>query len=572
MATDNPRRLSFAGPTDPKHGYPMWFEDENGLRLELVTNADPFAPAIADLPDPDMPLAFPGNFPDESFYFMAEAQLTVGGNGIQGRARVIMALEAAFGGNGEPAVGANVVFARIRVRMDDLIPGEKYVVTHPYGVTPELEADDKGRVFETYDLGLTEGDCTAVLKTGRVAPFLTWDAGAPPKYIGDGVTDHLITGSPFGTNFVEISGARIGEGSSDAVPGDINKVRTDKFSIQGRIAQRLGVAAEAVTYESTAAGTMLNVHARSAPGQTIELAGSGIRIQLAGAERHYTGRAQVAAIPADLQLINASDIPPTRTPVVAVDQVLVQSVTFDISAQTLTVKAQSSDPTASLTLQPLNLPFTAPQQAFNGIAAMPASIQMVSDKGGTGVQQVQVIGATAPNLGVAASAAPPAARAVVGQAFELDGLGSRGATSFAWSQASGPPGALTQQNQPVAQFVATAIGIHQFQLTVQGDGGPSSALVDVEVFAAPPPDVLSIELAQYRTNRRQYRISGTVSNFPNVITVRVNGMELGKTSPDITLAWDFRLTLETGPDPDVNSVVEVISKSGVQTTTLQIRR
>ena len=49
MAVPNPQRLAFAGPVDPVHGFPMWFEDAGGLRLELVLDADPLAPAIGEL-------------------------------------------------------------------------------------------------------------------------------------------------------------------------------------------------------------------------------------------------------------------------------------------------------------------------------------------------------------------------------------------------------------------------------------------------------------------------------------------------------------------------------------------
>jgi hypothetical protein len=116
MATENIERLFAAGPIDPANGYPMWFEDRNGIRLELVANNDPFAPIIGE-PFEEPTLGFvPDHFPDEHFYYMAEAELDVGGNadGELGRARIILALEAAFGGAGAPKKGANVVFARIR--------------------------------------------------------------------------------------------------------------------------------------------------------------------------------------------------------------------------------------------------------------------------------------------------------------------------------------------------------------------------------------------------------------------------------------------------------------------------
>lgn len=235
----NHHRLKSAGPTNPANGFPGWFEDQNGVRLELVFAPDPLAPAMGELQRPGDDVHYPDNYPEEAFYFMAEARLEVGGNGVVGRARVIMALEAAFGGDGGPEYGSDmvppahlgVVFARFRVRMDDLIPGAPYIVRFPYGETIELPADDRGRVAYTCDLGIAEGKMDQVLVTGEIAPFLTWPAGAPAGYIGDGVSERPVTGGPF-RNHVEISGPRIGLGSANAV--NINLVRTDLFAVQGR--------------------------------------------------------------------------------------------------------------------------------------------------------------------------------------------------------------------------------------------------------------------------------------------------------------------------------------------------
>lgn len=241
MAVKNPHRLALNGPIDPGNGFPEWFQDGNGLKLELVTTPDVMAPAIGEFQRPGDPVVYPTNYPEEAFYYMAEARLEVGGNGVVGRARVIMALEAAFGGDGTPEYGSDmvppehlgVVFARFRVRMDDLIPGAAYIVRYPYGETIPLVADDGGRVSYTCDLGTAEGNMGRVIQSGEIAPFMTWATGAPANYIGDGVSERLVTGGPF-RDFVEIEGSRIGVGSVHAVTADL--VRTDLFTIQGRLA------------------------------------------------------------------------------------------------------------------------------------------------------------------------------------------------------------------------------------------------------------------------------------------------------------------------------------------------
>jgi hypothetical protein len=256
-----------------------------------------------------------------------------------------------------------------------------------------------------------------------------------------------------------------------------------------------------------------------------------------------------------------------------VDLVTVESAIHDVSAQTLTVKAHSSDPAAALMLQPLGFPFAPPQQIFNGIVATPAFVEIGSDKGGSGKQTVALAGAASANLGVVADAAPPA-RAVAGEAFELDGSGSRLATAFQWTQNAGGAGNLTQVASAIAKFTADAPGNFQFELTVQGPGGPSDALVDVVVSPAPPPDVLTFDLCEYRTGRGQFRVGGQVSNAPNEIIVSFNGFELGRAAPDITGAWSVRRALlgsEQAHVPTVGSQLDIVSKTAAIIAAVQIR-
>lgn len=576
MAISNPQRLVFAGPPDPLNGFPMWFEDGNGLRLELVLDADPRAPAIGELPDATASLHFPDNFPDEAFYFMAEARLPVGGAGAVGRARVILALEAAFGGTGAPAAGMNVVFARIRVRIDDVVPGANYTVTHPYGVTDPLPADEDGRVFVTEDLGIVEGDATAVLRSGQVAPFLKWTAGAAAGYIGDGATDHQVTGSPFGTNFVRIQGPNIrqGGGTPDpAAPGDVNRVWTDLFTVQGRIARRLGASADSATYASVGGQTQLSIHARSVPAQSLELVGGGLRVALKSNDRFYSGLAQAPAMPADLRLVNVTDNPVTSVPLTPTDLVIVEKATHDLAAGVLTVAARSSDPAAVLTVPALGLSITTNPQAFAGIAATPAEIVVVSSKGGSGRQRVELTGAPDANLGVSAHAVTPVAGRV-GQVVKLDGSGSSGATAFAWTQTGGAAVALAGANSAIATFVPAAPGNFTFVLTVQGPGGPKTATAVATVSTAAPPDQLAVAQAEYRRNSRQYRFSGTVNNVPNTVIVTFGATELGRATPDVAGAWSVRRTLlaaEGSLVPTTGNAVSISSESAVANAVITIR-
>jgi hypothetical protein len=568
MTKENPERLRSAGPIDPDNGFPLWFEDKNGVRLELginreSLNPDPLIPAIGELQDPAKDLKFPDNFPDESFYFLAEAELEVDGNGRAGRARVVLALEAAFGGTGEPQAGLNVVFARIRVRMDNLVPGTQYKLIHPYGEIDgePMKADEDGRVFYTQDLGIVEGDGTAVLRNGQVAPFLVGTTAVPGGYIGDGVTEQRVTGSPslFNTNFVTIS-------EIDPVtnlPDPLKQVTTDLFTVQGRRAKRVGAWLDSATYAGSIGNYELTIQARSDAGQDLRLVGTGVHFKLDSDGEFYTGLGQVASLPTDARLINVSDRPPTSYPIKDfTDRVIVESAIDDRTAGTLTIKARSSDPSAVLTLPQFNnLQLTSnPQQISR--TAVPAEIIVQSSKGGKGQQWVEVTGTTfSTNKSIEAIVAPTAV-AFAEEKVTLDGSVSLGATSFTWTQTAGTNVTLTGASTDKVTFTPPAAGNYAFNLKV--DSGGSSANIDISVNVQPKREIdkFTDVRAQYRTETRQFRISGTVSQVPNVVVVNFNGKEIGSSAADITGAWSVRGVLESGatdPQRVVNPKVKLKS-------------
>lgn len=404
MATDNTHRLTRMGPRDDRHGYPLWFEDETGLRLELGLGPDRMLPAVGDIPSPGAPLGIPGNFPDESFYFMAEARMPVGGVGVVGRARLILAVEAAFGGPGLPDATARVVFSRIRVRMDDLIPGAPYVVTHPYGVTDPLVADDRGRVFVTDDRGIADEVFDGVLTAGRVAPFLRWETGAPAGYLGDGVSERRVTGSPFGTNIFRVDGPRVSEGGGPrdpADPGNADRVQTDLFTVQGKLATRMGVRLDGATYSRSSTGAVtVAVQASSVVGQVVETVQP--RVVLGTGGDRYAAHISVPAAPPTITVRNYSDAPATSASGPVTDLVLVDDATWDAGAGTLVVTARSSDETGvALTAVGLGALTTGGGGAtgtFTGVAGAPAEVVVTSSAGGRGLRPVRTVGATATEL------------------------------------------------------------------------------------------------------------------------------------------------------------------------------
>src|SRR5437867_1062300 len=233
--------LSAVGLTNPANGYPKWYQDGHGLRLEpcLDNNAnDPCGLVAAGaLPNPAAPVVFPTHFPDEFFYMRATARIAgIGGGAF--RADLILAVEGAFGGpTGTVADGngAQTTFSRYRFKVPGgLVPGATYTVTAPFG-TRSFIAAATGPVIFTSQQGCAAVppacDFTLALATPEVGPFLTWDpaASAPPAgYIGQPAIPHAIIGSPLGTNVFRVSGPNVGGAG-------VNVVETNLFTVTGKI-------------------------------------------------------------------------------------------------------------------------------------------------------------------------------------------------------------------------------------------------------------------------------------------------------------------------------------------------
>lgn len=576
---ENPNRLADAGSIDRENGFPLWFGD-GATRLEIVLDADVNAPAIGELPHPDQEMAFPGNFPDEAFYFMAECRLPVGGAGVVGRARVLMALEAAFGGAGEPAVGANVVFARIRVRMDDLQPGAKYTVEHPYGKFVDLVADDGGRVFHTVDLGISEGDVYAVLETGEVAPFLHGTTMVPAGYIGDGVTEQKVTGGPF-RNHVVIRGPGIREagGAPDpADPASMDAVFSDLFTVQGRLAKRFGAIPLDANYEIVGGQTRLRVSAHSEAGQDIRVVGSGFHFQLEGSGEYYSAIGDVAAVPAGGILMNVTDSPPTSAdlPVgdngLVADLVTIAEATHDTGSDTLVVEVRSSDPGAALTLEPLGLALSHGVNTLTGVTIAPGIVEVVSNKGGIAEAVVAITGAASPQLPVEARIAETHGT-FADDPVRLDGSGSPGATGYAWSQQSGPAATIIDPANAKTEVQLTTDGTYTFALTVTGSGGPVTATVSITVQVPPATDDIRVDICEYRTRRQQFRIVGNVAVRPNEATVSRGGTVLGTATVDAVGDFAVRAALSDsgGAAPLPGETLEITSRRSTRIQGISIR-
>ena len=213
-------KLQKVGPTGD-YGYPVWYKDSKGKRLELcLDGADPLCGFVAgDFPeDPNLSVKN-GNFPGEAFYQLASSEITLpsGGDAV-----AVFALEAAWA-NELVQDGDQIVFGRVRFRVDDLRTGREYIITHPYGVDKIVAApesnkntafDGPGEIRFVEDIGINGGFEGA--RKSRIGTFLEWDVrdrGLPDGYAGDPGIDHKIKNGYFnGTeeqNYFKIQGPSV---------------------------------------------------------------------------------------------------------------------------------------------------------------------------------------------------------------------------------------------------------------------------------------------------------------------------------------------------------------------------
>ena len=185
--------LTAVGPVNPRTGFPDWYQDGSGLKLQLCLDGLPLCSAAAgDLAPPD----------GEAFWWRAQGDLTSGTL----TAKMALAQEAAF-------LGGSVSFGRVRVTITGGRPNTVYSVRHPYG-SLSITTDAGGIGKSTSDVGCGAAPCAwdAALGTA-IGPFLHWDPTVAPApqagYIGDAATPHRVVGSPTGFNGFSLSGGGV---------------------------------------------------------------------------------------------------------------------------------------------------------------------------------------------------------------------------------------------------------------------------------------------------------------------------------------------------------------------------
>jgi len=487
-----PTKMLAVGPTSPDNGFPVWYKDSNSLSVGLCLDIDnPFCGlAGAGVPDETQPVSFPDNFPDETFYQLAQSTITLPGGAT---AVLVNDVEAAFGGDGSPVPGQQITFGRVRIRITTPTTGH-YVITHPYGVDAFDVTDTATRSINfTEDIGIgSPGNFTGALDS-RINPFLRWDTGLVKgpdgaSYLGDGVTPHAVTGSDLNTNFFRIDGPDIGGPC-------INTIQTNLFTLQGRVATNSGVSPTSVTYTRTdTSGGVIDAFATSNPDQVIQVKGTGISTTTlkAGVVGRYFGRVAYTGAnpPASVQVVNTSDRPPTTQTVTVTDQVVVTKAAYNSDTGQFVVNATSSDTATPPTLTVVGFGnLTAGAATFDLTDQVPPGFVTVSSsKSGSATAPVTVTGAAFAPEPVTAQA-PATLTVQQGQQVQLDGSASLNATGFSWAQVAGTPAVtLSNANTAIASFTAPATATTlTFRLTVQGPGGPKTTDTVVTVAAIAPP-------------------------------------------------------------------------------------
>ena len=175
--------LQRAGPVDPAHGYPAWYQDTNGLALELCvpgTQADLVAGIcfLAPADVPALPEVMPTNWAQEHFYYYTSTLMTVASlNGGTTKLKILQGLEASFN-TPAPTPGQQITFARWRVQVPQSQAGlacaGDFTIYSPHRAPKKITVAAGARLFDTEDIGIGP-DFNGALN-GSIGPFATRSA------------------------------------------------------------------------------------------------------------------------------------------------------------------------------------------------------------------------------------------------------------------------------------------------------------------------------------------------------------------------------------------------------------
>ena len=408
-------------------GFAAWYQDSHGRTLDLclskaVSSRVPGTPGAPTymcnlLPTPGVfddaqPVVFPSNFPDEAFWFTADAAIVDAARGID--LSYGSAIEAAFAA-GDPIEGDQISFARVRIRVDVATAGT-YVITHPYGIevfnidTPGRRAINMTRDIgigapKTYD-GALKGDIGPFLRSVN-GPYTETNpvSGGAEQFIGDPNLNEAVTGSPFNTNYIRIEG-----------PAGLD-LRSTLFAVSGKlsaVARPTPLINQRSTY-SRKQGASVPIAQQDVfvlappPPASVALSSSTPVLNLTEADttgNWYVQNSVNPTLPTTLQVtadnhLAIASSTPTTLPMALTDLVVIQRAEYSLSSGQLTLVASSSDETSPPTLTATSGTGAA-IGALSGSGAVktlatgispipPAKVRVTSSNGGSDTEEVVIV-------------------------------------------------------------------------------------------------------------------------------------------------------------------------------------
>jgi hypothetical protein len=410
--------------------FPMWYQDNNLLSMELCQSRAASSRVAATTPpaymcillaepgiyDDAQPMIFPDNWPPEAFWFLAETTIADNAAGY-GVDAYVAGIEAAFASE-NPADGDQQSFARIRIRVNVPVAGT-YTITHPYGVeTVNVTAPGRRAINITRDIGIgAPGNFTGAVN-GAIGPFLRSvngpytevnpDTGATETFIGDPNLNEAVTGSPFNTNFLRIT-------------GPAGTIQSSVFSLSGKVLdnrQQTQVEIDRATYRRTAAGVRAEVFAKASNSSTLcfretvaLLPGpppTPCQTSLLGDNNglffgHRLGTGAVPPVVVVTATNPAGTTRPTAVSAKLTDVVKVQTARYNWANHSLLIEATSSDEVAipDMVAQGygrLSKTGTLQRITVADLTQPPATVTVKSAAGGGDTEAVVVVG-NAPDTG-----------------------------------------------------------------------------------------------------------------------------------------------------------------------------
>jgi len=410
--------------------FPMWYQDENQLSMELCQSRAASSRVAATTPpaymcillaepgiyDDAQPMIFPDNWPPEAFWFLAETTIADNAAGY-GVDAYVAGIEAAFASE-NPADGDQQSFARIRIRVNVPVAGT-YTITHPYGVeTVNVTAPGRRAINITRDIGIgAPGNFTGAVN-GAIGPFLRSvngpytevnpDTGATETFVGDPNLNEAVTGSPFNTNFLRIT-------------GPAGTIQSNVFSLSGKVLdnrQQTQVEIDRATYRRTAAGVRAEVFAKASNSSTLCFRESvallpgppptPCQTSLLGDNNglffgHRLGTGAVPPVVVVTATNPAGTTRPTAVSAKLTDVVKVQTARYNWANHSLLIEATSSDEVAipDMVAQGygrLSKTGTLQRITVADLTQPPATVTVKSAAGGGDTEAVVVVG-NAPDTG-----------------------------------------------------------------------------------------------------------------------------------------------------------------------------